>query len=132
MEIKKKVYILLLLCILWTILIFILCTLPSSAIPKFQIRQIDKIAHFGFFFVQSALLSLLLRFRTKRNYFQIICISTFQAFIYGGVIEILQDEFFNRTGDWYDLLSDTLGGFCGAMIYPAFYKLFNVFFKTDT
>ena len=132
MGIKKKVYILLLLCIVWTILIFILCTLPSSLIPKLQIHHIDKIAHFGFFFVQSVLLSLLLRLRTKRSYLQIICLSTFQAFIYGGVIEILQDEFFNRTGDWYDLLADVSGGFCGAMIYPAFFKFYNVCSKKDT
>ena len=130
MKKRKAVYILLIFSIVWTIIIFFLCTMPPSSLPKLHIRHIDKAAHFGFFLVQSILLSLLLRFRTQRNYFQILFLSTFQAFVYGGAIEILQEEFFNRTADWYDLLADVLGGFCGAMIYPVFFRLFNVGFKT--
>ena len=124
METRKKTYLLLVLCIAWTILIFVLCTMPTSSLPKIKILHFDKAAHFGFFFVQSVLLSLLLRSGTKRRYWQIIFLSTLQAFIYGGIIEILQDEFFNRTRDLYDLMADMLGGFCGALVYPAILRLF--------
>jgi VanZ family protein len=99
--------------------------MPPSDLPRFRIPNMDKIAHFVFFFVQSVLLSLLLRYRTKRSYLDIIILSTFQAFLYGGVIEFLQNEFFNRTGDLYDLMADTLGGLFGAVTYPVFFRLFN-------
>ena len=122
MKTRTKTYILLILCIIWTILIFVLCTMPQNSLPKIKILHIDKAAHFGFFFIQSVLISLLMRSRTKRSFFQIIVLSTLQAFIYGGLIEILQNEFFNRTGDWYDLLADTLGGFCGAIVCAGLFK----------
>jgi len=125
METRKKTYLLLVLCIVWAILIFVLCTMPASSLPKIKMLHIDKVAHFVFFFVQSVLVSLLLRFQKKRSYWQIVLFSTFQAFVYGGVIEILQDKFFNRTGELYDLIADTLGGLCGALVYPVIFKLIN-------
>jgi len=127
METGRKVFILLILCIVWATIIFVGCTLPPRDIPKFSISNIDKAAHFGFFFVQSILLSLLFHFKTRRNYFQIILFSTLQAFLYGGIIEILQNEFFDRSGDWFDLLADVLGGLSGALAYPAILKFFKKF-----
>ena len=129
METRNKTYILLTLSIVWSILIFVLCTIPQNSLPKIKILHIDKVAHFGFFFVQSVLLSLLLRFRTNRSFFQIILLSTWQAFIYGGIIEIVQNEFFNRTSELYDLIADTLGGFCGAITCAV---LFSVWAKKHT
>jgi len=118
MEKRKKVYLLLISSIVWTIIIFVLCTLPPSEIPKTKILHFDKVAHFGIFFIQSVLLSLLLNYRTRKSYFQIIIFSTLLAFVYGGLIEILQTKFFNRSGDIYDLVADVLGGLFGAIIYP--------------
>ena len=125
MEIRSKTIILLILSIVWSILIFVLCTMPSYDLPKCRIPYMDKITHFVFFCVQSVLLSLLFRYRTKRSYMDIIILSTFSAFLYGGIIEVLQNEFFNRTGDLFDLIADTLGGLCGAVIYPVFFRLFD-------
>jgi len=130
METRRKVFILLILCIAWAAVIFVGCTLPPRAIPKFNIPNIDKTAHFGFFFVQSVLLSLLLYFKTRRSYFQIILFSTLQAFLYGGIIEIMQNEFFYRTGDLYDLLADVIGGLSGALTYPTILKFFKKFSRS--
>ncbi|MDR0698944.1 MAG: VanZ family protein [Tannerella sp.] len=88
----------------------------------------DKVFHFGVFFVQSLLLSLLFNFRTKNSYFQIILLSTLLAFIYGGLIEIMQSKFFNRTGSLFDLTADVVGGFIGALIYPAALRLYDLVF----
>jgi VanZ family protein len=129
MGIGKKTYILLTLSIAWAILIFVFCTMPSNNLPSLKIPYIDKVAHFGFFFVQSVLLSLLFNFQTRKSYFQIILLSTLLAFAYGGLIEILQNEVFNRTGDLYDLIADILGGFTGAMTYPTILRLFNLIFR---
>lgn len=127
---NRKAYTLLILSIAWALLIFYFCTMPSNRIPSFKIPHLDKVAHFGFFFVQSILLSLLFKFQTKKSYFRIILLSTLLAFLYGGLIEILQSEFFNRTGDLYDLITDILGGIVGAMIYPTILKGYNKVFKT--
>ena len=125
METRNKVYLLLILSIVWAAIIFVCCTMPPNNIPKFNIQHIDKAAHFSFFFIQSVLLSLLFYYKTRKNYLQIILLSTLQALIYGGLIEIVQQAYFNRTGDLFDLIADVLGGFSGALIYPAFLKLFK-------
>jgi VanZ family protein len=92
--------------------------MPLKEIPRFNIPHIDKAAHFIFFFIQSVLLSLLLRFQTKKSYLLIILLCTLLALVYGGAIEILQSTVFNRTGDHNDLIADVLGGFCGALFIP--------------
>lgn len=38
--------------------------------------------------------------------------------VYGGIIEILQYNFFNRSGDVWDLLADVTGGIAGCLCYP--------------
>ena len=118
MEKRKKTYILLILSVIWAIVIFVLCTMPATEMPNLKIPYMDKMAHFSVFFVQSVLLSLLLNFQTRKSYFQIIIFSTLLAFAYGGLIEILQSKFFNRSGEFYDLIADIMGGFLGAIAYP--------------
>ena len=127
MEKRKKTYTLLILSVAWAILIFILCTLPPSDLLRVKIPYFDKMAHFAIFFVQSVFLSLL--FKTRSNYLRIILLSTLISFVYGGVIEILQSKFFDRSGDFYDLVADVLGGFLGALAYPIILRLFNRTFK---
>ena len=126
---RKKTYILLVFCIVWAVLTFVLCTMSSNNFPKVKIINLDKIAHFGIFFVQSVLLSLLFNFQTRKSYFQIILLSTLMAFAYGGLIEILQSNIFNRSGDIYDLIADILGGFFGAIAFPTILRFFRMTFK---
>ena len=129
MEKRKKVYLLLVLSVVWAIIILVLCTLPPSEIPKTKFLYFDKVAHFGIFFIQSVLLSLLLNYRTRKSYLQIIIISTLLAFVYGGLIEILQTKYFNRTGDIYDLIADIIGGLLGALIYPVILRIIKRIFE---
>jgi VanZ family protein len=132
MKNNRKTRILLILSIAWALLIFYFCTASPDRIPRWQIPHLDKVAHAGFFFVQSVFLSLLFNFQTKKSYFQIILLSTLVAFLYGGLIEVLQSRFFNRTGDLYDLTADVLGGFAGAMTYPTLLRIYRKAFRTDT
>ena len=132
MSINKRTFVLLILSIVWAIIIFILCTMPASGLPKIKLPYIDKVVHFGVFFVQSVLLSFLFSFRTRKSYFQIILLSTLMAFVYGGIIEILQNNVFDRTGDVYDLIADVLGGFAGAVLYPILLRFFNLLSKKQT
>jgi VanZ family protein len=66
-----------------------------------------------------------------KSYLKIIFLSTILSFLYGGIIEILQDNYFNRKGDFYDLLADTVGGFFGAIFFPTVFKLFNCIFRNS-
>ncbi|MDR2384085.1 MAG: VanZ family protein [Tannerella sp.] len=125
---NKKIYLFLFLSIAWAAMIFYFCTIPSNKIPKLEFRYMDKLAHFGVFFVQSVLLSSVFSLRIRKSYFAIIFLSTLMIFVYGGLIEILQDNFFNRRGDVYDLIADVTGGFFGAMFFPAFIRLYNFLF----
>jgi VanZ family protein len=49
--------------------------------------------------------------------------------VYGGLIEVLQSNFFNRAGELYDLIADVAGGFVGAIIYPAVLRLCDMVFQ---
>ena len=88
--------------IIWAGVIFFLCAIPSDSIPnpKLNIPHLDKVVHFGMFFIMS-----------------IFTIGF--SFIYGGLIEVLQFKYFNRGGDWWDLFADVLGGVVGCLLYPA-------------
>jgi len=112
------------LSVVWAIIIFVCCTLPPNKIPRFNlnIQHIDKAAHFVFFFVQSILIGLLLRFQTEWRFFQIILFASFLALAYGGAIEVIQSKFASRTGELNDLIADVVGGFLGALSLRAFIK----------
>ena len=114
-------------------LIFYLCVmqLPDETPPSFQIPNFDKIVHILMYFGLTGLLfteyfKLYQNFTWKQTFNFLIKnkitddmrpISTFPYFLlgalsllYGGLIEIIQDNFIpNRFGDWFDLLAD-LGG----------------------
>jgi len=100
--------------IIWTIIIFILCTLPSENLPK---GPNDKMSHFivfaGFTFLWS--------FQSSK-YWLIILIGVF----YGIGIEFWQANLpksFHRSFDWYDALADGIGGIIGLFIYWIFKRL---------
>ena len=95
--------------IIWILIIFILCAMPSEDIPDphLDIPHLDKVIHFGMFFILSLLIIL-------------------TAFIYGGLIEILQHYFFNRGGDVWDLAADIAGGIAGCLCYPVTKRIFKI------
>jgi VanZ family protein len=104
--------------IFWTVLIFILCTIPSVSLPSGQPN--DKISHFiafaGFTFFW---------FFHSSKYGQLILIAAF----YGIVIEFWQGilpEGFHRSFDWYDALADAVGGIIGLPIYLIYKRLVDL------
>lgn len=114
--------------VLWALVIFILCALPGEDIPDpgLDIPHLDKVVHFGMFFIMSLLIVLLLELHTSLLRRKIYFIAIFVALGYGGLIEILQHYFFNRGGDVWDLLADVLGGIAGCFCYPWIKRFFFV------
>ena len=101
--------------IFWTVLIFVLCTMPSKNLPTGQPN--DKISHF----IAFAGFTFFWFFHTSK-YWLIILIAT----IYGIAIEFWQGSLprnFNRSLDWYDALADGVGGIIGLLIYLIYKRL---------
>ena len=99
--------------IFWTVLIFVLCTLPSEHLPKNNDKTNHFIAFAGFTFFW---------FFHSLKYWLIIMIAT----IYGITIEFWQASLpvsFHRGFDWYDALADGIGGIIGLLIYLIYKRL---------
>lgn len=113
-------HILILRNILWAAIIFFLCAIPSDSIPdpKINIPHLDKVVHFGMFFIMSIFICSELRYQTNLPIRGCYAIAIGFSFVYGGLIEILQYNYFNRGGDWWDLFADILGGIAGCVLYP--------------
>ena len=99
--------------IIWTIIIFVLCTIPSDQVTKVSTLS-DKINHviafagFTFFWL----------FRTSFVKFLI-----FLGIFYGILIELWQailPEHFHRGFSYLDMASDAIGCILGYFIYLAF------------
>ena len=105
----------------WTILIFILCTIPSNRIPlpdNFSDKSNHFIAFAGFTF--------LWLFHTSK-YWLILII----AICYGIGIEFWQailPTSFHRGFEWLDALADGIGSIIGIPIYLIFKQL-SIFWK---
>ena len=108
--------------ILWAMIIFILCSIPGDDLPKtsaVSIPHFDKLVHFGMFFIMGIFLIAELRYQTKFNKLTRVSIALSLIAIYGGFIEYLQQNFFsNRSGDFWDLFADILGGILAILLYP--------------
>lgn len=107
--------------IIWAGVIFFLCAIPSDSIPdpKLNIPHLDKVVHFGMFFIHGSYsCAANSAIRLDCLYRKIYLIAIGFSFIYGGLIEVLQFKYFNRGGDWWDLFADVLGGVAGCLLYP--------------
>lgn len=111
--------------VLWVIIIFILCSLPGEDIPDphWNIPHLDKVVHFGMFFILSLLLVCPLEYYSALSVKKIYAIAVAVAFVYGGGIELLQHYFFNRGGDVWDLAADLAGAIAGCLCYPLLKRL---------
>lgn len=113
--------------IIWILIIFILCAMPSEDIPDphLNIPHLDKVVHFGMFFILSILIALPLELHSSLSVGKIFILAILAAFVYGGLIEILQHYFFNRGGDIWDLTADVAGGIAGCLCYPLTKRIFR-------
>lgn len=119
--------------IMWAGIIFTLCAMPGKDIPDpgVDIPHLDKVVHFGLFFVMSLLIRNTFEYEAKCSIRLIRLFCILFAFAYGGILELLQHYFFNRTGDWLDLLADAAGGMAGCLFYPELKQLRRKVFKKD-
>ena len=114
--------------LIWALFILALCGLPGSAIPELTFLdwlKPDKIVHLVLFGVLSF---FLIRGFTGLDVNSIWTnnpkiVSIVLASIYGVVIELLQEYFFeDRHGDVYDSMADAFGAFIGLWFYNFWLK----------
>ena len=104
------------LSILFIGIIFFLCFMNTSSLPKSPMKNFDKIVHILLYLGLTGVIffdnTSYLRFPITRK--RIFFGSVLFPIALGGIIEIMQaDLTAYRSGDWFDFLSDAVGAFIG-------------------
>ena len=111
--------------ILWALLIFFVCTLPSDKFPEIPtLKYFDKAVHF-FLYAQFSLL-LVVGFKKQFQYRILRNRSVGNAFIisvlYGILMEILQNFVFtSRSFDVFDIAANFFGTVFGVIMFFIIY-----------
>ncbi|WP_159083954.1 VanZ family protein [Saccharobesus litoralis] len=95
---RNPFYLAYLACAIIVFTVLFLRTVPQVANG---IPHLDKIAHFGIFFILT-----FLAYRALKDYFLIACAA---IVAYGGLIEIAQSFVPHRSGSWLDFAADVMG-----------------------
>lgn len=97
-------------------------------VPVIQFEGLDKVVHFLMYFLLSGVVCYEL-YRQKYTFkdMKMRLWGLLYPMVYGGVIELLQENFFPpRTGDWFDWLADALGAvsafFLAKYLLPKYVK----------
>jgi VanZ family protein len=105
----KKIY--LSTAVLWSAIIAFLCLVQFENVPFKSVSNVDKLVHIFFHFVFTVLWFLYfhLQFPLKK-YSKLLLISVLFSFLFGIVIEVLQ-EFCtaSRHADFYDVFANLFG-----------------------
>jgi VanZ family protein len=104
--------------VLYAVLIFVVSSIPKLPSPDIGIVFIDKIAHFLEYAVLVVLaLRAFSRPPISAGGYRLYLIGMLAALVYAVADEYHQSYVPGRTADWYDVLADSLGIGCGAMVY---------------
>ena len=121
--ILKKLHFPLLFSLLWTgvILFLSLAKMPEDDTIKIEIPHLDKIVHFFMYFIYTCI--LLMEWKKKGN--KLVTLLTISyAILFGILMEFLQMKFFTyRTGEFFDVLFNSLGAVTAAFILPVLKKI---------
>lgn len=97
------------------IIFYLCCLIPQNDIPEVGFEffiPTDKLVHYTMYLGLSGATGLYYVYDRKGhiNILKMLIGAIIIPILYGGLIEIVQWQFFPpRSGDWYDLLADALG-----------------------
>ena len=100
----------------------------TNDIPFMNIPHMDKVAHFGMYFVLTFLLLFdFSRFKAKNNpWSKIIIISLLMAILFGGSMELLQEiPSLQRSADIKDFIANSTGAMCAVLSFRFLESLVN-------
>ena len=98
---------------------YLTCLVNVDSIPStIHFPHFDKLAHFGMFFALSGAIyfDYYRLHKGTPNKFRWLLFGLIIPVIYGGGIEIVQQHFFLRSGEWLDFAADFLGSLCATAI----------------
>lgn len=105
------------------VIFYLTCIVDVESIPvPEKVFQYDKLVHFAMFFALSAavFVDYYLKHKGKPNGYRWLLFGLVIPVIYGGLIEVAQENFFARSGDLYDFIADAMGSM-SATIVALFY-----------
>ena len=105
------------------VIFYLTCIVDVDSIPvPEKVFQYDKLVHFAMFFALSAavFIDYYLKHKGKPNGYRWLLFGLVIPVIYGGLIEVAQENFFARSGDLYDFIADAMGSM-SATIVALFY-----------
>ncbi len=101
--------------VLWCIVVFVVSVVRFDSMatpPRFLLfPHADKLIHFVLYLVMCVLIFIEMR---KNDFWNCVWVLLFAVF-YGGAMELIQENFTCRTGDWYDFLADVAGALAGVL-----------------
>lgn len=100
-----------LLAILWALVILALCSIPGPDLPDVNIFGIDKVGHFGVFFI-GAFLWMQAWPRSTARVLAAGLVFSILTEIYQGVL-----PFLGRSPDPFDVVADALGLVIGLLLW---------------
>ncbi len=109
--------------IVWALIIFLLCSMPSTAIPTFHwldLLSFDKFVHASIFFVLQVLLmrGLLLQSTVNFLHNQYNTVAFLFSVCYGAVMELMQFYLLSsRSGDLLDFIANSFGCLVGLLLF---------------
>ena len=108
----------------------IIAILSLTAIPKInfglEIKSSDKILHILAYFTLSTVWFLALQKKMSNLYSRLFLV--FTLIIYGIILEVLQGGITNyRTGDFYDVIANTIGVLLAVLLINKFISWFKAF-----
>lgn len=104
--------------LIWTGLILYFCLENAKNIPSINILYLDKVIHLTFHFIFTILWFLYFKKKFKNsNNFNLLTITLFVSFVFGIVIELIQQYFTTtRSADVFDILANLFGAFLAAIV----------------
>lgn len=120
--------------VIWATVILILCGMPPQDVDKvkfFDFPFLDKIVHFGLYFVLALLIMAVLTLNSHLKHSKwTYTITIVVCLLYGWLIEVLQRAFFSgRSYELMDVVADTAGAVLGVLLYKQISKLVKSWFK---
>jgi len=98
-------------------LIIVVSSISKLPDPKIEFEYLDKLAHFGEYFLFFLLTYRALANIRSRRFFSVYIVSILLSIIFAALDEYHQSFVKGRQSDIYDLGADTIGIVLGALLY---------------
>jgi VanZ family protein len=118
------------LAVLWTVIIFVLCSTPGRFVPTtswLELLSFDKFVHASIFFTLVCLW-LVYWFQSNKLSTKTVLLTLILSIVYGGLLEIMQATLFSqRSGDWFDFIANSFGCVMGLWFFSKIKQKLNQF-----